>query len=58
MFIRTMPIYICILMKIFSDFILILNENCFPKFMYIHLFILLKISISQFQKPKSVEFVT
>ena len=36
MFISTMPIYIDIFMKVFSDFLLILGQNGFPKLFYIH----------------------
>ena len=36
-FIGTMPVYIGIVLKILSDFDLILTEHCFPKIVYIHI---------------------
>ena len=32
-----MPVYIGIVLKILSDFDLILTEHCFPKIIYIHI---------------------
>ena len=32
-----MPVYIGIVLKILSDFVLILIEYCFPKIIYIHI---------------------
>ena len=32
-----MPVYIGIVLKILSDFVLILTEHCFPKIVYIHI---------------------
>ena len=32
-----MPVYIGIILKILSDFDLILTEHCFPKIIYIHI---------------------
>ena len=36
-FIGTMPVYIGIVLKILSDFDLILTKHCFPKIVYIHI---------------------
>ena len=48
-----MPVYIGIVLKILSDFNLILTEHCFPKIIYIHIgqMFLLKFRVAVLRIP-------